>query len=152
MKRMFAAALMACALLSPLSAAAQTAPMTFANPTLVAVRVQVTDLVRSERFYRETFGLGEAQSYGERERVLSLPGAGAPRITLIQSAETPRNGGMAMIVTDIDAVLRAAAASGGRVTREAQAVNMGGAARIGFIEDPDGVSIEVIQVGGAPAQ
>lgn len=151
MRHLLAAALLAGALASPSLALAQAAPMNFPNPTIAAVRINVTDLERSEHFYRETFGLPAAQAYGEHERVLLLPGANAPRLTLIHTDAAPTNGGLAIIVADIDAVMRAAAASGGRVTREAQSVNMGGQARIGFIEDPNGVSIEVIQVVGAPA-
>lgn len=152
MKGVLAAFLIACALTSATSAVAQTAPLTFPNPTLAAVRINVTDLERSERFYRETFTLPAAQAYGDHERVLSLPGANATRLTLIHTDDTPENGGLAMIVADMEATMRAATAAGGRVTREPQAMNVGGPARIGFIEDPDGVSIELIQIAAPPAQ
>ncbi len=140
----------ACMWLSSLTLAhAQTAPTTL--PALAAVKVDVTDLDRSERFYREVFGLAEAQRYGH-ERVFSLPGAGAPRITLVQVESANGGGSLAIIVADIDAVINATGPAGGRVTREPQEMNMGGRARIGFIQDPDGVDIELIEIVAAASE
>lgn len=145
MKRIIVAAFLAAALFSPIAAQAQT-PTAAPAVRLVLVRVFTTDLDRAERFYREVFGLTETQDYGEHERVLTLPGEGAPRLVLAHTDQPRGNGSFALAIADIDAVMSRAAANGATITRAASApsAQMGGV-RIGLFTDPDGTLVEVIQ-------
>ena len=148
MKRILFAALLSAALLAPFAvqAQAQTAPAADASLRLVLVRVFTTDLNRAERFYRDVFGLTQTQNFGANERVLNLPGAGAPRLVLAQTEQPRGNGSYAVSVSDIDGVMSRAAAAGATITRPASApsAQMGGV-RIGLFTDPDGTLVEVIQ-------
>ena len=72
MRTLLAALMLGALLLAPQQAAhAQTQPMAppaaaGERPRIMIVRVFVTDMERSERFYRAVFGWGPAQAFGPR--------------------------------------------------------------------------------------
>src|SRR5262249_54121751 len=76
MKRLFAAAVLAAALFGPSAVQAQSAPaVAAAIPRIVMVKLNVTDFARSERFYREVFGLGAPRVFNDHEHGFSFPNA-----------------------------------------------------------------------------
>lgn len=143
--RIAAAALIGAACFAPFAAQAQQAPAHNSSgsyPHIAIVRVYVTDFARSERFYRDVFGLSEPRAVGDHERVFTLPEG--PRLVL-ELTEAPRgNGGFALVVADIDAVMSRTPAAGGAIlepARDLRSMPM----RIAFVTDPDGATIEVLQ-------
>jgi predicted enzyme related to lactoylglutathione lyase len=152
MKRLFAVVLLTAALFSPHAALAQNMPAgaVAATPRLVMVKIYVTDFARSERFYKQVFGLGAPRVYNASEHSFAFPdqnGVLDPNSTLLVLVLTPTprpSSPFAMTVSDVDAVMSRAPAAGGAVTRPAPATTTGHA-RIAMITDPDGVPIEVIQ-------
>lgn len=145
MNRVFAAALLACALLAPaaLAQSQTTAPAARAMPRIGMVHVHVADLDRSEQFYRQVFGLGPARAYNARERVFTLADQDGPRLELVLADAPHANGSFTMLVPNIDAVMTSTPLAGGAVVRApgAPANNY----RSGVITDPDGVEIEILQ-------
>jgi predicted enzyme related to lactoylglutathione lyase len=151
MKRLFVLAALAVALMCPQSAWAQTAPAGAAIlPRIVMVKVYVTDFARSERFYRDVFGLGAPHAYNASERAFTFPSQtgvpdpNAPLLVLVQTPTARPNGMFALLVPDLDAVMARVPAAGGAITRPAADLPSAHV-RLGFITDPDGASIEVIQ-------
>jgi catechol 2,3-dioxygenase-like lactoylglutathione lyase family enzyme len=108
------------------------------------VRVWVTDLDRSERFYRAVFGFSAAQSFGPDNRMFGAPSATMPSIVLARVAQPRSNGSFALAVNDAAAVMKAAVAAGGDQQGEASSQAHG--MPIAFVTDPDGALIEVIQL------
>jgi predicted enzyme related to lactoylglutathione lyase len=154
MRTLFAALMLGALLLAPHAALAQTQPATPAaaageRPRIMIVRVFVTDMDRSERFYRTVFGWGPAQAFGPGNRMFGAPSPTAPSLLLVQTRE-PRtnNASFALAVNDTAAVMNAAEGAGGAVQRPAS--SQGHGMPIGFITDPDGAQIEVIQLPQAP--
>jgi predicted enzyme related to lactoylglutathione lyase len=151
MRTLLAALMLGALLLAPQQAAhAQTQPTAppaaaGERPRIMIVRVFVTDMERSERFYRAVFGWGPAQAFGPGNRMFGAPSPTAPSLLLVQTRD-PRtnNASFALAVNDTAAVMSAAEAAGGAVQRPASAQAHG--MPIGFITDPDGAQIEVIQL------
>jgi predicted enzyme related to lactoylglutathione lyase len=125
---------------------AQNAPAeTAIRPALAAVKIFVMDMDRSEHFYREVFGLGETQKI-LNERVFALPGGGTSvaRIALVQADHHHEPGSFGMYVADAADIVRRATAAGSTAPRPM--VSLGPSGNIGFITDPDGTLIELIQL------
>jgi predicted enzyme related to lactoylglutathione lyase len=124
-------------------AQSQPAPSTDGRPRLMLVRVYVTDLDRSENFYRTVFGFSAAQAFGPDNRMFGPPSATTPSIVLARVAQPRGNGSFALAVNDAAAVMKAAVAAGGAIVQQAQQAH---GLPIGLITDPDGATIEVIQL------
>lgn len=154
MKRFVGAALCAIALAACASANAQQAVPAQAQqsaaptaagerPRVMLVRVWVTDMARAENFYRTVFGFGAPQAFGPGNKMFGAPSMTAPSIVLAQTEEPRGNGSFALAVDDAAAVMDAVVAAGGSVERPAQQAH---GMPIGFVTDPDGTLIEVIQI------
>lgn len=145
MKQLFATMLLGASVLIPPAAFAQTPPTPSAEgrPRLMLVRVYVTDLDRSERFYRAVFGFSAALPFGPDNRMFGPPSATAPSIVLAHVDQPRGNGSFALAVNDTAAIMKAVVAAGGSIEREAQQAH---GLPIGFVKDPDGTTIEVIQL------
>ena len=116
-------------------------------PRVQIARVYVADMAKSEHFYRETFGLPAPQVYGATEHVFTL--ADGVRLALAVPDHPHGNGSFGLVVTDVDATMARAAASGGTITRAAA---NHGPARVGLVTDPDGTLLELLQpLPGAPS-
>lgn len=156
------------------SAGAQQTPTAPATPVasrVVMLRVSVSDIDRSVRFYREVFGWGAPQGgqpagaqAGQQSRTSagSQPAGaaqqgGAPasqRIFVLPAPDTarvvlnlgPRRGGssFAVEVNDIEAIVARVIPAGGSFIEPLSARSF---YRYAFVADPDGNEIEVIQTG-----
>ena len=152
------AALGAFALMTTPPAQAQPAPpmppMQHTNPAelpaIFAVRVTVSDLARSERFYRD--GLGAAVMHIRAGESMAHFPTGNVVLASGPPGSTPLSGGAGgflLQVSDLDAAVARVAPAGGTVERAPQPPGAGtpppAGVRSAFIRDPDGVGIEVIQ-------
>jgi catechol 2,3-dioxygenase-like lactoylglutathione lyase family enzyme len=118
-----------------------------ARPHLLLVRVYVTDLDRSERFYRAAFGFNAAIPFGPDNRMFGAPSATSPTIVLAKVDKPRGNGSFALAVSDTATVMNAVEAAGGAIEKQVQQAH---GLPIGFVTDPDGTVIEVIQLSKAP--
>ena len=147
MKKIAAALLVALLALPIGHSVAQTGPSqseaTSQRPRVLLVRIWVTDLDRSEHFYRTVFGFGPAQAFGAGNRMFGAPSQTAPSIVLALTPEPRSNGSFALAVNDTAAVMAAVPNAGGSVANPAQQAH---GLPIGFVTDPDGALIEVIQL------
>jgi lactoylglutathione lyase len=142
------------------SAASQA---TRAEPRIMFVAIHVADLARSVRFYTEILGMREYQRYPGPDRMeVALSYA-----THIPDAQPTDSGSMLLLVqrndheaayqhgdalsriaigvTDVKATITAAAAAGSKIVRPATTIETGGLV-VGFVEDPDGFVLELIEV------
>lgn len=122
---------------TPLSAAAQTSPTLMKGRNLHHVNVPVSDLGRSEAFYRKLFGLGPSRIVqGPDNHGLDLPGGG---IIILQKSDRPgRIDHFCVGVDDFNAdrmrgAIKAAGIEGVQGT----------AADSFFVNDPDGLRVQV---------
>lgn len=145
MKSLFATLILATFCLSAEPAFAQTEPAdgAAARPRVLLVRVWVSDLDRAERFYRTVFGFGPAQNFGAGNRMFGAPSPTAPSIVLALADQPRSNGSFALAVDDAAAVMGVVVAAGGTIERQAEQAH---GMPIGFITDPDGALIEIIQL------
>lgn len=128
--------------------AAAQAPPVSAEPTLMMVHVRVADMARSERFYRDVFGMSVTNAVSPREHVLrfaNTPNTVSGVILLLADGSAPSNGGFLIQVPDIDATVARVVAAGGVVTRAPRESGSGVAVRNALIRDPDGAAIELMQ-------
>jgi predicted enzyme related to lactoylglutathione lyase len=156
MRRHSCAALGALAMISVLVAeaqqAGQTPPATSRTnpaelPKVFAVRITVSDLARSERFYRDGLGAQIRQIQSRESMAQFVTGPGVV-LAMGRSDATPQPGGAGgflLQVVDLDAAIARVAAAGGTVERPPSTGAAPSGVRSAFIRDPDGVGIEVIQ-------
>jgi predicted enzyme related to lactoylglutathione lyase len=126
-------------------AAARTNPAEL--PKVFAVRITVSDLARSERFYRDALGAQIRQIHSRESMAQFITGPGVV-LAVGRSDATPQPGGAGgflLQVVDLDAAIARVAAAGGTVERPPNAGAPPSGVRSAFIRDPDGVGIEVIQ-------
>ncbi len=107
------------------------------------------DLDRSERFYRQAFGMEEMFRVGSHKVVLTTPGAG-DAITLVAdpaaTALAGTQGGIAHIgfrlkaTQDLEEAIRDAEAAGGRLVERSQ---RSPGVPSAYVADPDGYLIEL---------
>ncbi len=127
------------------------------NPSTVLsfTKLCVADLERSAKFYTEVLGLRVAWRY-------DMPGL---KEVVLQSADKPdgmslglmlwdpprqvvvghEHGRIGIVTTDIEALFARARGLGARVLEEPHAMPEIGI-RVGFLADPDGYAVEVVQM------
>jgi len=113
------------------------------------LRIYVSDVARSEKFYHEVLGANVMQKMGEAVRIMMFSGGAMPGIILIQSPEVATmHGSFVVQVPDLQGTLSRAAANGGTLKNTSFSQQMAGVpARSSHFADPDGNLIEVLQVG-----
>lgn len=132
------------------AASANPAPPTpVSSARVIMLKLMVSDLDRSERFYHEVFGTTAVQRMGDNVRILVFPGGATPGIIMIKSANADHeHSSFVMQVPDYRAALDRAAANGGRLLNTRFAQDLGGmAVRSSHFLDPDGNNVEVLQIG-----
>ncbi len=124
------------------------------RPRLGAVGIAVADLDRSAAFYRTTFGMVDVMTFDLphlQEIVLGFEGGRGAALVLMQytdASDNSRQGDplkVVMYVADPEAVAAAAAENGGRVTVTPRRRPSLGDALVGFVKDPDGHLIELLE-------
>lgn len=120
-----------------------------------ATGIVVEDLDRSVRFYTDVIGMQELQRVDVpdlklQEAILSFGGRGAA-LVLMEYAPgadpggfgSPGASGGKIVVSTEDpaALIDAVRAAGGTVVREPENSGFG---MVGFVQDPDGIAIEII--------
>jgi lactoylglutathione lyase len=138
------------------------------------VGIQVSDLDRSVRFYKECFGLEEVARWTKCEpyvqrlvgyypdltlavAILRLPGSdafleileyrGVPRTAIDPATANPGTGHFCLYVEDLDALYAQLTAKGVEFVSEVQSPTAGPntGGRVVYAMDPDGIRIELLQ-------
>jgi catechol 2,3-dioxygenase-like lactoylglutathione lyase family enzyme len=125
---------------SPISAGAQTSPATVMKGRMLHhMNVQVSDITRSEAFYRRLFGLSPTRRVqGPDNHGFDLPGGGL--IILQRSNQPGRLDHFCVGVDNFDAEQQ-------RTAAKAAGFDVQGTANDNFfVRDPDGVRIQVSAV------
>ncbi|CAN5476701.1 lactoylglutathione lyase [soil metagenome] len=122
---------------------------------LGAFGIAVADLDRSAEFYRGVFGMVDLMTFDlphMREIVLGLPGskdaAGLVLMQYTDGSDNSLNGHplkLVLYVSDPEAVASTVADHGGRITMAPTRFPKLGDALVGFVEDPDGHLIELLE-------
>jgi catechol 2,3-dioxygenase-like lactoylglutathione lyase family enzyme len=120
---------------------------------LGAAGIAVSDLSNSSDFYTTVFGLSFVTKIHlptMDEIILSMDGRGAALVLMCHTDGVVRDlantgGKIVFYVVDPAATVELARARGATVVREATPVPEFGDAVIGFVEDPDGHLIEILQ-------
>ena len=128
--------------------------------TFAATGIVVSDLDRSVAFYRDVFGMEEQRRVRvgtlrlDEAILVTSHGAGGSLVLMKYEDEARRHVDvgqkLVFYVSDPSATATAVRAAGGRVTFEPTALPEFGAT-IGFVQDPDGHSIEVLDTPVAGA-
>jgi lactoylglutathione lyase len=124
------------------------------KPRILHTAYFVNDIARSLKFYRDVLGMNELQRFelgeGVHEVIMGFPESkGAGVILMWNTMRTsPYQRGdsysrFVMMVSDLDAAMAHLNAHGVKVTKQATEI---GSLRYCMIEDPDGYTIEVLQV------
>jgi len=127
------------------------------------IGLNVSDLERSTRFYREVFGLVEVGGSGEGERRYAFLGNGTKLVlTLWQQSEgrfataSPGLHHLSFQVESMEAVEaaeRTIRALGATIHHDGIVAHAEGAASGGiFFEDPDGIRLEIFSATGAESR
>lgn len=126
-------------------------PAQVASPKIVMLRLYVSDIARSERFYHDVLAANVIQRMGEHVRIMMFSGGAMPGIILIQSPEVATmHGSFVIQVPILKDTLALAAANGGTLKNTHFEQNMAGTpAQSSHFADPDGNLIEVLQMGGS---
>jgi catechol 2,3-dioxygenase-like lactoylglutathione lyase family enzyme len=118
----------------------------------MATGMAVTDLEKATAFYVDVLGLKKLQEVDLDEMTEHLLGSGkpgAPTLVLMQYKGRPKPASdteaskFVFYVRDAAATAQAVVDAGGRITREPQPY---GDNLVGFVTDPDGHLLELIQV------
>ena len=148
----------ACAAFLAALAAGLAAGSGFAQETrLRSTRVSAPDVLKTATFYETVFGLKEVRKVDRDskpfERILNYHKdaadnkAGPPNVVIIlraPEAPAPSVSNLVFGVKDVDKVIATAVASGGAKSRETN-VSATSGAKVGFVKDPAGNEIELIQ-------
>ena len=120
---------------------------------LGAAGIGVTDLRRSSDFYTEVFGLSfvtKMKLADMDEIILSMDGRGAALVLMCHKDGVARDlantgGKIVFYVPDPRATVELARERGAPVVREAIPIPELGDAVVGFVRDPDGHLVEILQ-------
>ena len=153
MKHHLLAAVGAFALLNPaLALAQQTTPTPAASPpapgSIAMVRVEVSDMARSEAFYSAVFGMSVMMRPNAHEHIMMSPGSTTMLVLATADhagAAAPKEGvvGFGFNVPDLEAVMQRAVAAGGTIAEPIGPLHYD--IRTGILRDPDGALIEAYQ-------
>ena len=136
---------------------AQEPPRPTVKPRWMMVGVNVTDLGRSTKFYKEVLGLVVKREYHPTDRPmaqvnLGFPGDSplAPEVTLVwreghKYTGRVTSGRLEFELPDIQAAVDKAVALGGKVDRPVAPINGFAGLLNAQIIDPDGHDIELVQ-------
>ena len=133
--------------------APQPEPRPAPRARLGAAGIGVTDLRRSSDFYTEVFGLSfvaKMKLADMDEIILSMDGRGAALVLMCHSDGATRDlantgGKIVFYVPHPAATVDLARERGAEVVREAIPVPELGDAVVGFVRDPDGHLVEILQ-------
>ena len=119
-----------------------------------AFGIAVADLDRSAAFYRATFGMVDVTTFDlphMREIVLGFEGGRGAGLVLMQytdGSDNSRQGDplkLVLYVADPEAIAAAVVEHGGQVTMAPVRIPSLGDAMVGFVKDPDGHLIELLE-------
>ena len=124
------------------------------TPLLTFTKLCVRDLARSAEFYERALGMREAARY-ERPDLLEIQlqyGDGPGEVSLVLMQWVPareivvghEHGRLGIVTPDLDGLFARVRRAGGKIAEEAQALGELGV-RVGFVQDPDGYSIEIVE-------
>lgn len=117
-------------------------------------KICVADLERSAKFYMSVIGMTKLMEYqlpGLEEIILQSPGNAGLSLTLMKWTPARRivvgheHGRLGVTTSDMPAFFEHARALGAKVTEEPREMKDLGI-RVGFLSDPDGYAIEVVQI------
>lgn len=124
------------------------------RPRLGAFGIAVADLDRSAAFYRSVFGMVDVTTFDlphMREIVLGFPGGRGAGLVLMQytdGSDNSRSGDplkLVLYVADPEAVATSVVDHGGQVSMAPTSFRSLGDALVGFVQDPDGHLIELLE-------
>lgn len=123
------------------------------TPRIGAAGIGVTDLARSVEFYQHHFGMKKVMDLNlpdMDEVILGFSGGQAALVLMAHHDATGHDytntgGKVVFYVEDPAAVAEAIGADGGRIVMAPQPVPQLGDVVLGFVTDPDGHLIELIQ-------
>ena len=127
--------------------------MASTNPRLGGVGIGVSDLGDATAFYTQVFGLSkliDLELETMDEAILTADGSHVALILMCHTDGVDRDlantgGKIVFNVPDPAATIAVAIEHGGAVMREPEPNEMMGGKRIGFVTDPDGQVIELIE-------
>lgn len=127
--------------------------MAATNPRLGGVGIGVSDLGDATAFYEQVFGLSkliDLELETMDETILTADGSHVALILMCHTDGVPRDlantgGKIVFNVPDPAATIALAVEHGGAMLREPEPNEMMGGKRIGFVTDPDGQVIELIE-------
>lgn len=121
-------------------------PPVSSTPAIMMVHVRTTDMARTERFYRDVFGMGVTNAVSPREHILRVSGTGptVAGVALLLVEEKRPNGGFLIQVPDIAHAVARVEAAGGKVIRGPRD-SAGAGVRNAMISDSEGTLIELMQ-------
>lgn len=123
--------------------------------TFSFTKLVVADLERAARFYHDVFGMEQVQRIqaeiaGDAIDEIILGTDGGPGLILLQWAarSAPDVGAVILGFTtsDASAVFARVLAAGGRVREPVRPVAEAGGLRVGFLEDPEGHLLEIVEL------
>jgi catechol 2,3-dioxygenase-like lactoylglutathione lyase family enzyme len=128
--------------------------MSGTSPVLSFTKLCVRDLARSSEFYQRALGMRETARYERPDlREIQLQyGDGPGEVSLVLMQWIParevvvghEHGRLGIVTPDLDALFASVRRAGGKITEAAQELAEHGV-RVGFVADPDGYSIEVVE-------
>jgi len=124
------------------------------TPVLSFTKLCVRDLARSAEFYQRALGMREAARFERADlREIQLQygdGPGEASLVLMQWIPAREivvgheHGRLGIVTPDLDALFARVRRAGGKIAEEAQELAEH-KVRVGFVTDPDGYSIEVVE-------
>jgi lactoylglutathione lyase len=131
-----------------------TAGLNALKPRILHTAYFVNDIERSLKFYRDVLGMNELQRFelgeGVHEVIMGFPESKGAGVILMWNTTrtTPYQRGdsysrFVMMVSDLDSAIAHLNSNGVKIAKQATDV---GTLRYCMVEDPDGYTIEVLQI------
>ena len=121
---------------------------------LTFTKICVRDLARAAAFYERALGMRVAARYerADLKEVQLQYGDGPGEVSVVLMEWVPareiavghEHGRLGIVTRDLDGLVASVRRAGGKVTEEPHDLAEHGV-RIGFVEDPDGYSIEIVE-------